>query len=148
MTITSRRDDNSKYDMDHFENFWHDITDQTSHVEGGWEDVRMWEDRVIFELRESGPMECCIDGITTFEDYRRQGYGTMAMQWLCSIADKHSICLVGIIDPHGYNVPNTKQLKRFYRSFGFRCGHDLSLTRKPMRSNGNTHGNRENLHSQ
>ena len=32
---------------------------------------------------------------------KREGHGTVALRWLCWLADKHGVTLVGVIEPTG-----------------------------------------------
>ena len=95
--------------------------------------VRVWEAYVLFELRESGNHEWTLDGITTQEDFRMEGYATLAMEWLCRLADEYQITLLGEINPQAANNegPNKVQLRRWYRKLGFTCDLDYCITRKP-----------------
>jgi len=49
----------------------------------------------------------------------RKGHGSKAMEWLCGLADKHSVILMGCAEPnHGSTMP-TEVLFGWYRRFGF-----------------------------
>jgi len=76
--------------------------------------IRVWEAYVLFELRESGHNEWYLDGITTQEDFRMEGYGTLAMEWLCELADKFEITLISEIRPQAARdeAPSKIQLRR------------------------------------
>lgn len=95
--------------------------------------IRIWEAYVLFELRESGHNEWYLDGITTQEDFRMEGYGTLAMEWLCKLADEFEITLVGEIRPQAARDegPNKIQLRRWYRKLGFACDIDYRIIRLP-----------------
>ena len=95
--------------------------------------VRIWEAYVLFELRESGESEWYLDGITTQESFRMEGYATLAMEWLCRLADEHEVTLVGEIHPQAAKDegPNKTQLRRWFRKLGFACDVDFRIIRIP-----------------
>lgn len=52
---------------------------------------------------------------------RGVGYGSLALDWLTKLADKHGVELTGTIEPCGKVRPrfNVNQLKAWYRRHGF-----------------------------
>lgn len=107
----------------------------------------LWGGCVLLEMRECDHNDWCIDGITTHPDSRRQGWGTLALQWLSQLADEHAITLSGYIDSQAADGPDNEKLAEWYTSLGFVItkvtndfGHTTSLIeRKPTEKNDRIH---------
>jgi GNAT superfamily N-acetyltransferase len=63
--------------------------------------------------------------------HRNQGFGSMAIDWLCKLADKYGVELTGAIEPCGDIRPRlgVRQLVSWYRRHGFTViGRTISRT--------------------
>lgn len=78
-----------------------------------------------------------ISSIRTFD--RGKGHGSVALDWLCVLADKHKVALIG--EPIPYNTRirdnrlhksflNREQLMQWYKRHGFEVSL-LQITREP-----------------
>jgi len=80
--------------------------------------VEGWKPVAAFEVK---PFDGRIDlgCIRTFE--RRKGHGTRALKWLCQLADKHVVTIVGEIKPVGVERPRlgVAELRQWYKRHGF-----------------------------
>ncbi len=64
---------------------------------------------------------------------KQNGHGTATLRWLCWLADKHGVTLVGMIEPTGRRPRlNRRQLKRWYAAHGFVVRKDWSMRREPL----------------
>jgi hypothetical protein len=64
---------------------------------------------------------------------KREGHGTVALRWLCDLADKHGVTLVGWICPRGRQPRMSKpQLRRWYTAHGFVVRKDWWMEREPL----------------
>lgn len=64
---------------------------------------------------------------------RGKGYGSIGLDWLCDLADKHEVVMSGILQPAGTTRPRltVRQLVKWYTSRGFVVEGRL-ICRKPM----------------
>jgi hypothetical protein len=66
---------------------------------------------------------------------RRKGEGSLALDWLCDLADKHDVILSGYIKPAGTTRPRltVQQLTKWYQSRGFQvAGRIMCRTPKKV----------------
>ena len=88
-----------------------------------------------------------LSSIRTFE--RRKGYGSMALDWLCTLADKHGVAITGTAQPYDSRIINDgksggepkksiledAQLKAWYVRHGFKVSA-LIMRREPHKGRG------------
>jgi hypothetical protein len=61
------------------------------------------------------------------------GYGSMALDWFCSLADKHQVEIRGSIYPPGGGRMNVDELTAWYQRHGFTVnGREISREPKPI----------------
>jgi len=73
--------------------------------------------------------------IETLSHLRGYGYASLALNWLCGLADKHEIQLELVPVPLDEDTPDLVRLTRWYQSFGFRrIGMNDEMIRQPKRS--------------
>ena len=71
-----------------------------------------------------------IDGIEAMEP--NKGHGTMMMQFLTQLADKHKVMLFLVVDPYGKKYLKKEKLIEFYRKHGFKSYKTGGMLRKPL----------------
>jgi hypothetical protein len=49
----------------------------------------------------------------------RKGFGTLALIWLTTLADKHDVSITGTASPTGAKLMNKTALKKWYERHGF-----------------------------
>lgn len=75
----------------------------------------VWDNAVAFEVS-------IFDGCVRLSNIRalRPGVGTLGLEWLCALADKHDAVVTGTAKPTGTNPRlNKTALKAWYRRHGF-----------------------------
>jgi hypothetical protein len=100
-----------------------------------WQNPFVNNERVFFQvaafaLQVMDDDEICIARIRSLEKGR--GYGSMALDWLTALADKHGVRLGGTIEPCGKEPRlNVAQLQHWYKKHGFLVrGREIS--REPL----------------
>ena len=58
------------------------------------------------------------------------GNGSIALQWLLSLADKHGVDITGRIERQGDNGLSTVELRRWYKRHGFKVDRQLYMRRE------------------
>lgn len=93
-------------------------------------------ERVLFKaaavsLRQGCGSRIWINCIRSLQ--RRAGYGSLALNWLCDLADKHGVTLAGVIEPTGTMRPRLgiAQLRSWYSNHGFTV-EGLQISRLPL----------------
>jgi hypothetical protein len=100
-----------------------------------WQNPFVNNERVFFHvaafaLQVWNVDEILIARIRSLE--KGKGYGSMALDWLCALADKHSIRLSGTIEPCGKEPKlNVAQLQSWYRKHGF-VVRGREISREPL----------------
>jgi len=95
-------------------------------------DGALWRSTVEVDVTIVTSTDVQVDRIRA-KDYGK-GYGTRALRQLIRAADKYRVALFLKAAPTGgYYENNLKDLKRFYRRFGFRSVGGDCLERKPKR---------------
>ena len=89
---------------------------------------------VLFQIEPTGGVDAYFHTIETIgDDCLRKGYARDTMQSICKIADKHSVFLTLEAEPFnsGRDMPQSDDLQKFYRSFGFETLEDTQMERAP-----------------
>lgn len=88
----------------------------------------VWNGHVTFELQNSGG-SVWLFSLRSLE--RGKGYGSLVLDWLCRVADKHSATLSLIPAPFGEGQKlSYEDLCRWYERHGFEWT-TTSMVRKP-----------------
>lgn len=77
---------------------------------------RVWKDIVAFELRLMRD-DIYLFSLRSF--FEGRGNGTLALEWLCSLADKHEVTLRLSAEAFGSCRLSTTELVHWYRRRGF-----------------------------
>jgi hypothetical protein len=90
---------------------------------------RIWQNSVAFDVTPHKRMRtvrlCNIRAL-----FPARGQGSEALRWLCGLADKHGVTIVGTAEPTGKMSLNKQQLKAWYKRNGFDTpfGDDIEYT--------------------
>lgn len=98
--------------------------------------VRTYPDgcEVLFQIEPTGGVDAYFHTIETIgNNCLRKGYARDTMQSICKIADKYSVFLTLDAVPFdsGRDMPDSGDLQKFYRSFGFETLEDTQMERAP-----------------
>ena len=93
---------------------------------------RVWGGEVLVEIR---PFDKRIHISDIMSLHRGQGYGSKALQWLCSLADKHGVAMS--LTPSAFGSENAQelddeQLKAWYTRHGFKPHRGSLMVREPQ----------------
>jgi len=106
-----------------------------------WQNPFVNNERVFFQvaafaLKVWNTDEIFISRIRSLD--KRNGYGSLALDWLVELADKHGIRLSGTIEPCGKEPRLTvRQLQAWYSRHGF-VVRDREISREPITEVGHT----------
>ena len=106
----------------------------TEFLAGTWQNPFSKTERVFFQVAaftiKIVGEEIYLARIRTLE--RGKGYGSLALDWLVDLADKHGITLIGWIEPFGpWKRLSVAQLQRWYERHSFEV-RGREIWRKPI----------------
>lgn len=89
---------------------------------------RVWGGKVVIEAQPFDK-RIHISDIASLE--RGQKHASQALQWLCSLADKHGVALSLVPKAHGEGGLDDAQLRAWYIRHGFQPHMGSKLVREP-----------------
>jgi len=89
---------------------------------------RIWRGKVMIEARPFDK-RIHISDILSLE--RGQKNASQALQWLCSLADKHGVGMSLVPKAHGTDGLDDAQLRAWYIRYGFQPHMGSKLVREP-----------------
>jgi hypothetical protein len=90
----------------------------------------IWQRRAVLEIHPADA-EDRVHLALIMALHKGRGDGGRALRWICALADRHQVTLVGHIERGGDTGLSTRELRRWYKRHGFHCDRQLRLTRRP-----------------